>query len=50
MKKDPTVKEILEYTLELNTFLHVQSNFINNGLQRDVFILSDAIIKDIKTL
>ena len=34
----------------IKLLLHVHSNFINNGLQRDVFILSDAIIKDIKTL
>ena len=34
----------------INHLLQVHSNFINDGIQRDVFILCDAIIKDIKSM
>ena len=34
----------------VNHLLQVHSNFINDGLQRNVFLLCDAIIKDIKSM
>ena len=48
-KSEPHEEGEIGMRTRFNHLLQVHSNFINDGLQRDVFILCDAIIKDIKS-